>query len=55
MRLIFKDIALELLDHVEQNSVYCKSVSQLKEKISKFVFLNENAVPNSSLLNEFIK
>lgn len=51
---VFKDIATELLDHVAKDSVYYESATSLKNRISKFVSLPESAVPDSSLLNEFI-
>lgn len=51
---VFKDIAVKLLDHVGSDSVYYESALSLKNRISKFVSLPESAVPESSLLNEFM-
>ncbi len=52
---IFKNIALDLLSHVKKTSKYYEKASILKEKISKFVSLSESALPNGSLLGEFME
>ncbi len=51
---VFKDIAIKLLDHIGCDSIYYHSASELKDKLSKFLSLNENDVPETSLLKEFI-
>lgn len=51
---IFKDIAIKLLDHIDENSIYYASATQLKAKLEKFVSLSEADVPGTSLLKEFI-
>ncbi len=51
---IFKDIAIKLLDHIDEKSVYYASACELKGKLSKFVSLSESDVPDTSLLKEFI-
>ena len=51
---IFKDIAIKLLDHIGRDSIYYPTALELKNKLSKFVSLNENDVPETSLLKEFI-
>lgn len=51
---IFKDIAVRLLDHIDKNSIYYASASELKNKLDKFVGLSESDVPDTSLLKEFI-
>lgn len=51
---LFKDIATELLDHIDRNSVYYSSAKQLKDKLSMFVSLNRTLTDEKSLLKEFI-
>ena len=51
---VFKDIAIKLLDHIGSDSIYYPTALELKNKLSKFVSLNENDVPETSLLKEFI-
>ena len=51
---IFKDIAVKLLDHVGEDSIYYPSACELKEKLGKFLSLAETDVPSQSLLKEFI-
>lgn len=50
----FKDVAMKILDRTDKKSVYYPAAAALKEKISGFVSLGEDAVPEGSLLNEFI-
>ena len=50
---VFKDVAIELLSHIEKDSVYYAKATELKNKIQKFVSLPESSIPHSSLLNEF--
>ncbi len=50
----FKDVAIKVLDRMDKNSVYYPSAQVLKEKVSRFVSIGEAAVPEGSLLNEFI-
>lgn len=51
---LFKDIATEILDHIDSNSVYYASAKQLKDKLSMFVSLNKTVTDERSLLKEFI-
>lgn len=51
---IFKEIAVKLLDHIDEKSVYYPSACQLKEKLSCFDCLSKDNVPENSLLKEFI-
>ncbi len=51
---LFKDIATELLDHIDSNSVYYASAKQLKDKLSMFVSLDRTVTDERSLLKEFI-
>lgn len=50
----FKDVAIKVLDRMDKKSVYYPAAKELREKISLFVSLGESAVPEGSLLNEFI-
>ena len=51
---IFRNTALELLSHIGESSIYFEEAQILRNKISKFISLAESAIPESSLLNEFI-
>lgn len=51
---VFKDIAIKLLDHIGDDSIYYHSASELKDKLSDFVSMSERDVPDDSLLREFI-
>lgn len=51
---IFKDIAVKLLDHIGNDSIYYHSAKELKDKLGQFVSLCESDVPENSLLKEFI-
>ncbi len=50
----FKDVAIKVLDRMDKKSIYYSAAQELKEKISKFISIGESAVPEGSLLNEFI-
>lgn len=50
----FKDVAEKVLDRMDKKSVYYPAAQVLKEKISKFISIGEDSVPEGSLLNEFI-
>ncbi len=50
----FKDVAIKVLDRMDKKSVYYPAAQVLKEKVSKFVSIGEDSVPEGSLLNEFI-
>ena len=43
-----------MLDRMDKKSVYYPAAQVLKEKISKFISIGEDSVPEGSLLNEFI-
>ena len=51
---LFKNIATQLLDHIDSNSVYYASAKRLKDKLSMFVSLNKTVTDEKSLLKEFI-
>jgi uridine kinase len=51
---VFKDIAIKLLDHIGSDSIYYPTACELKNKLSQFIPLSENDVPETSLLKEFI-
>lgn len=51
---VFKDIAINLLDHTGSDSIYYPTAKELKGKLEEFVSLSETAVPDGSLLKEFI-
>lgn len=51
---IFKDIAIKLLDHIGSDSIYYPTALELKDKLREFVSLSERALPEDSLLKEFI-
>ena len=51
---VFKDIAINLLDHTAGDSIYYHSALELKDKLRQFVSLSESVVPDTSLLKEFI-
>ena len=50
----FKDVAVKVLDRMDKNSVYYPAAQTLREKISGFISIGEDSVPEDSLLNEFI-
>lgn len=50
----FKDVAVKVLDRTDKKSVYYPEAEKLIEKVSRFISLGEDAVPEGSLLNEFI-
>ena len=51
---VFKNIAINLLDHIGSDSIYYPTASQLKDKLGLFESLGEGEVPEKSLLKEFI-
>ena len=51
---VFKDIAINLLDHTGSDSIYYPTANELKGKLEEFESLSETAVPDGSLLKEFI-
>ena len=51
---IFKNIAINLLDHIGSDSIYYPTAQELKNKLGEFVSLSESEVPENSLLKEFI-
>lgn len=51
---LFKNIAMELLDHLPHDSVYYPTARALSEKLSAFSSISQQAVPENSLLREFI-
>lgn len=51
---IFKNIATKLLDRVAEDSVYYETAAELKNKLRRFTSLEREALPESSLLEEFI-
>lgn len=51
---VFRDIAIELLEHIEKDSKYYDDACSMKEKLERFVVLSEDDVPRDSLLTEFI-
>ena len=52
---VFKDTALKLLGHVNEESEYFKEANELKIKLEGFTSLSEGEIPKESLLNEFIE
>ena len=51
---VFRDTALSLLGHINEESKYFKDAQSLKNRLSEFASLSESAIPENSLLNEFI-
>jgi uridine kinase len=51
---VFKDTALRLLSHIDNGSKYFEAAQSLKNRLSEFVSIPESAIPENSLLNEFI-
>lgn len=51
---LFKNIATKLLDRVAEDSVYYETATELKRKLSFFTSLEREALPENSLLEEFI-
>ena len=51
---IFRDTGIKLLDRVAEDSVYYEAAARLKEKLQRFEALPREALPENSLLEEFI-
>ena len=51
---VYKNLALELLSHIEKDSVYFSRANELKNKLNLLVSLKSEDVPGNSLLHEFI-
>lgn len=51
---VLKTLALPLLAHIEQKSPYYERAEELCEKISQFVAIEKDKIPQSSLLREFV-
>ena len=52
---VFKDIAINLLDHIGSDSIYYHTALELKDKLRQFESLSEAVIPDDSLLKEFIR
>ncbi len=52
---LFKDEAIELLGHINKDSVYFDEAQRLKEALEKFISVDRGLLPKSSLLNEFLR
>ena len=50
----FKQVGLKVLDRTDKSSIYYPAAQALREKLSAFVSIGEDSVPEGSLLNEFI-
>jgi len=51
---VLKETALSLLSHIEKDSPYFERSKKLFEKLSQFVSIEKEKMPESSLLREFI-
>ncbi len=51
---MFKNEAIELLGHINEDSPYFDEAQRLKEALEKFVSIDIDLLPENSLLNEFI-
>lgn len=51
---LFKNIAVELLDRIASDSIYFENAIELKKKFELFEALEREAMPEGSLLGEFI-
>lgn len=51
---VFRDIAIELLENINESSEYYEDARIIEGKLRKFIGLTENDVPSDSLLREFI-
>ena len=51
---VLKETALSLLSHIEKDSPYFDRSKKLFEKLSRFVSIEKEKMPESSLLREFI-
>lgn len=51
---VLKETALSLLSHIEKDSPYFERSEKLFEKLSQFVSIEKEKMPESSLLREFI-
>lgn len=51
---VLKETALSLLSHIEKESPYFERSKKLFEKLSQFVSIEKEKMPESSLLREFI-
>lgn len=50
----FKDVAIKVLDRMDKKSIYYPEAEKLRDKLSQFISVGENAVPVTSLLTEFV-
>ena len=51
---LFRNIATKLLDRVNADSVYYETANKLKQKLQSVVSIEKEAMPENSLLEEFI-
>lgn len=51
---LFKNIAAELLDRVKTDSVYYDTANNLKQKLHSVASIGKEAMPENSMLKEFI-
>lgn len=51
---VLKKTAISLLSHIEKGSPYFERAKELCEKLSQFVAIDKEKIPQSSLLREFI-
>lgn len=51
---VLKDTALSLLSHIEEESPYYNKAAVLCKKLSQFVAIDKDKIPQTSLLREFV-
>ncbi len=51
---VYKNTAMDLLGHIENDSDYYQAALELKQKLSQLVSVDEKVVPEFSLLHEFL-
>ena len=51
---VYKELALNLLSHIDEDSIYYKKAEGYKEKLEKLEFMAADRLPQNSLLHEFL-
>jgi uridine kinase len=51
---VFKNIAIEMLKSVEEDSIYYRDAKRLIRALNKFTQIDTDKVPEDSLLREFL-
>lgn len=51
---VYKELALNLLSHIDKESSYYNKAQSYKEKLEKLQFMTADKIPQNSLLHEFL-